>query len=93
MEALPPPFVRGPAIRYILSYSLGLATVGAFLRLVYMLTAQKYAILNFVAVVFTLGEMIFLCLFILSLVMFAVRWRNGKWVPGWIPASRGLAKD
>ena len=79
-------FVRGPAIRYILSYSLGLATVGAFLRLVYMLTAQQYKILNFAAVVFTLGEMIFLCLFILSLVLFAVRFRNGKWVPDWIPA-------
>ena len=79
-------FVRGPAIRYILSYSLGLATVGAFLRLVYMLTAQKYKVLNFAAVVFTLGEMIFLTLFILSLVMFAVRFRSGKWVPDWIPA-------
>lgn len=85
-------FVRGPAIRYILSYSLGLATVGAFLRLVYLLTAQKYAALNFFAVVFTLGEMIFLCMFILSLVMFAVRWRNGKWVPGWVPALV-VAKD
>ena len=79
-------FVRGPAIRYILSYSLGLATVGAFLRLVYMLTAQQYKVLNFAAVVFTLGEMIFLCLFILSLVWFAVRFRKGKWVPDWIPA-------
>jgi uncharacterized protein len=85
-------FVRGPAIRYILSYSLGLATVGAFLRLIYLLTAQKYAFLNFFAVVFTLGEMIFLCLFIFSLVIFAVRWRNGKWVPGWIPALV-VAKD
>jgi len=79
-------FVRGPAIRYILSYSLGLATVGAFLRLVYLLTAQKYPALNFFAVVFTLGEMIFLCLFILSLVGFALRFRSGKWVPQWIPA-------
>ncbi|HOI94346.1 MAG TPA: sulfite exporter TauE/SafE family protein [Syntrophobacter fumaroxidans] len=79
-------FVRGPAIRYILSYSLILATVGAFLRLVYMLSAQKYEFLNFFAVVFTLGEMIFLCLFILSLVYFAVRHRHGKWVPAWIPS-------
>jgi uncharacterized protein len=79
-------YVRGPAIRYILSYSLGLATVGAFLRLVYILTAHQYKILNFAAVVFTLGEMIFLCLFILSLVLFAVRFRSGKWVPDWIPA-------
>ena len=46
-----------------------------------MLTGQKYAFLNFFAVVFTLGEMIFLCLFILFLVIFAVRYRNGKWVP------------
>jgi uncharacterized membrane protein YfcA len=79
-------FVRGPAIRYILSYSLGLATVGAFMRLVYLLTAQKYEFLNFFAVVFTVGEMIFLCFFILSLVYFSVRYRGGKWVPGWIPA-------
>ena len=63
-------YVRGPAIRYILSYSLILATVGAFLRLFYMLTGSKYEILSFLAVVFTLGEMIFLCLFIISLVYF-----------------------
>lgn len=79
-------FVRGPAIRYILSYSLVLATVGAFLRLIYFLTGQQYGFINFFAVVFTLGEMIFLCLFILSLVWFSVRHRHGKWVPGWIPA-------
>ncbi len=79
-------YVRGPAIRYILSYSLVLATVGAFLRLIYMLTAQKFGFLNFFAVVFTLGEMIFLCLFILSLVLFALRHRHGKWVPAWIPS-------
>ncbi len=79
-------FVRGPAIRYILSYSLLLATTGAFLRLFYMLTAQQYEFLNFFAVVFTLGEMIFLCLFIMTLVIFSVRHRNGKWVPPWIPS-------
>lgn len=79
-------FVRGPAIRYILSYSLVLATTGAFLRLFYMLTGQKYQFLNFFAVVFTLGEMIFLCLFIMLLVIFSVRHRHGKWVPGWVPS-------
>ena len=79
-------FVRGPAIRYILSYSLLLATTGAFLRLSYMLTAQQYQFLNFFAVVFTLGEMIFLCLFIMTLVIFSVRHRHGKWVPPWIPS-------
>ncbi len=79
-------FVRGPAIRYILSYSLLLATTGAFLRLTYMLTHQQYEFLNFLAVVFTLGEMLFLCLFIFTLVIFSVRHRHGKWVPGWIPS-------
>src|SRR5512137_1421873 len=74
-------YVRGPAIRYILSYSLLLATTGAFLRLFYMLTAQQYQFLNFLAVFFTLGEMIFLCLFIMTLVIFSVRHRHGKWVP------------
>lgn len=79
-------YVRGPAIRYILSYSLILATVGAFLRLVYILSGAKYELLNFAAVVFTMGEMLFLCFFIMSLVIFSVRHRHGKWVPGWIPS-------
>jgi len=79
-------YVRGPAIRYILSYSLVLATVGAFLRLAYLITGGVYEIFNFLAVVFTLGEMIFLCLFIVSLVWFSVRHRHGKTVPKWIPS-------
>ncbi|MEN6484591.1 MAG: sulfite exporter TauE/SafE family protein [Syntrophobacteraceae bacterium] len=79
-------YVRGPAIRYILSYSLILATVGAFLRLAYLITGGQYPVFNFLAVVFTLGEMIFLCLFIVSLVYFSVRYRNKKSVPAWIPA-------
>jgi uncharacterized protein len=79
-------YVRGPAIRYILSYSLILATVGAFLRLGYLMTGAQYEVLNFLAVVFTLGEMIFLCLFIISLVVFSLRFRKKKWVPEWIPA-------
>jgi uncharacterized protein len=79
-------YVRGPAIRYILSYSLILATVGAFLRLGYMMTGAKYEILSFLAVVFTLGEMVFLCLFIISLVYFSVRFKHGKSVPAWIPS-------
>jgi uncharacterized membrane protein YfcA len=78
-------FVRGPAIRYILSYSLILATVGACLRLVYVLTGQAIHFLSFFAVVFTLGEMIFLCLFIGSLVLFSIRHRHGKLVPKWVP--------
>lgn len=77
-------YVRGPAIRYILSYSLILATIGAFLRLLYVLTGQKIALLSFFAVVFTLGEMIFLCLFIVSLVVFSVLHTRGKRVPQWV---------
>ena len=79
-------YVRGPAIRFILSYSLILATGGAVLRLAYVLSGQKNEILSLLAVMLTLGEMIFLCLFITSLVFFAVRHRKGKWVPDWIPA-------
>jgi len=77
-------YVRGPAIRYILSYSLILATLGAALRLVYVLTGQNVHWLSLAAVMLTLGEMIFLCLFISSLVYFAVRRRGGKWVPEWV---------
>jgi uncharacterized membrane protein YfcA len=77
-------YVRGPAIRYILSYSLILATLGAALRLIYVLTGQNVAWLSLAAVMLTLGEMIFLCLFITSLVWFAVRRRGGKWVPDWV---------
>lgn len=79
-------YVRGPAIRFILSYSLILATGGAVLRLAYVITGQKNEILSLLAVMLTLGEMIFLCLFISSLVFFALRHRKGKWVPDWIPA-------
>jgi len=79
-------YVRGPAIRYILSYSLILATVGAFLRLAYMLSGSKLEFLNFFAVVFTLGEMLFLCAFIISLVIFSVRHKHGKKVPAWVPS-------
>jgi hypothetical protein len=78
-------FVRGPAIRYILSYSLILATCGAVLRLLYVLTGQSIDLLSLLAVMLTLGEMIFLCLFIMSLVFFAVRHRRGKKVPPWVP--------
>jgi uncharacterized protein len=77
-------YVRGPAIRYILSYSLILATLGAALRLVYVLTGQSVQWLSLAAVMLTLGEMIFLCLFISALVYFAVRRRGGKWVPEWV---------
>jgi len=77
-------YVRGPAIRYILSYSLILATLGAALRLIYVLTGQSVAWLSLAAVMLTLGEMIFLCLFISSLVWFAVRRRHSKWVPDWV---------
>jgi uncharacterized protein len=79
-------FVRGPAIRYILSYSLILATCGAVLRLAYVLTGQSIEWLSLLAVMLTLGEMIFLCLFIMSLVLFAVRFQRGEWVPPWVPS-------
>ena len=78
-------FVRGPAIRYVLSYSLILATCGAALRLTYVLTGQSVQLLSLLAVMLTLGEMIFLCLFIVSLVYFARRHKHGRWVPAWIP--------
>jgi len=79
-------FVRGPAIRYILSYSLILATCGAVLRLVYVLSGQTIEWLSLLAVMLTLGEMIFLCLFIVSLVWFATRHRKKLWVPDWAPS-------
>ena len=79
-------YVRGPAIRYILSYSLILATCGAAMRLVYALTGQSVEWLSLAAVMLTLGEMIFLCMFIISLVWFSVRRRHNKWVPPWVPA-------
>lgn len=78
-------YVRGPAIRYILSYSLLLATGGAVLRFVYVITGQSIELLSFLAVMLTLGEMIFLCLFIISLLWFSMRRRHGKTVPAWVP--------
>ncbi|HEX7509524.1 MAG TPA: sulfite exporter TauE/SafE family protein [Polyangia bacterium] len=77
-------YVRGPAIRYVLSYSLILATFGAVMRLIYVLTGQKVEWLSLIAVMLTLGEMIFLCLFIISLLYFARRHKRGAWVPDWV---------
>ena len=77
-------YVRGPAIRYVLSYSLILATFGAVMRLLYVLTGQKVEWLSLIAVMLTLGEMIFLCLFIMSLLYFARRNKRGAWVPDWV---------
>jgi Zn-dependent protease with chaperone function len=76
--------VRGPAIRYVLSYSLILATLGSVMRLIYVATGQTVEWLSFAAVILTLGEMIFLCLFILSLLWFARQHRRGLWVPDWV---------
>jgi len=77
-------YVRGPAIRYVLSYSLILATLGSVMRLIYVATGQTVEWLSFAAVILTLGEMIFLCLFILSLLWFARQHRRGLWVPDWV---------
>jgi uncharacterized protein len=77
-------YVRGPAIRYVLSYSLILATLGAVMRLIYTLTGQSNEWLSFAAVILTLGEMIFLCLFIMSLLWFARQHKRGVWVPDWV---------
>jgi len=77
-------YVRGPAIRYVLSYSLILATFGSVMRLAYVLTGQKVEWLSLIAVMLTLGEMIFLCLFIMSLLYFAWRNKRGAWVPDWV---------
>jgi uncharacterized protein len=77
-------YVRGPAIRYVLSYSLILATLGAAMRLAFVLSGSKLEWLSFCAVVLTLGEMIFLCLFITSLLWFARLHKRGHWVPEWV---------
>jgi len=77
-------YVRGPAIRHILSYSLGLASLGALLPLLDKLTGSSIALLGRLAVTVTLGQMIFLCLFILSMLAFALLARRGYWVPAWV---------
>jgi uncharacterized protein len=77
-------FVRGPAIRYMLSFSLALATLGAGLPLTNILLGGKFAILTALSVIVTLGQMFFLCFFIISLVWFAYRARRGRWVPEWV---------
>ena len=92
-------YVRGPAIRFILSYSLALAGLGAGLPLVDKLTNGALPILAALAVTLTLGQMIFLCTYVLSLLTFALLARRGRWVPTWAlpllvrpPAPRQVAK-
>jgi uncharacterized protein len=77
-------FVRGPAIRYVLAFSLALATIGSALPLVGMLAGGRHALLTALSVIVTLGQMMFLCLVILSLVFFAHQARRGLWVPMWV---------
>lgn len=78
-------YVRGTAIRFILSYSLILATFGSLFQMLYVLTGQKIAILMALSVIITIGQMIFLCTFISALVFFAIQYKKNKWVPSWIP--------
>jgi len=77
-------FVRGPAIRYVLAFSLGLATMGSAFPLIGMLAGVRSALLTALSVIVTVGQMVFLCLVILSLVYFAHRARRGQWVPMWV---------
>jgi len=77
-------YVRGPAIRYILGYSLMLASLGAALPLINTLTGGSIPILAVLAIVLTLGQMIFLCGFILEIFYLALRANRGKWVPEWV---------
>nr|MDA8216430.1 sulfite exporter TauE/SafE family protein [Dehalococcoidales bacterium] len=77
-------FVRGPAIRYILSYSLGLAAFSALLPLIDTLTGSTISWLMSLAIIVTLGQMIFLCTFILSMLAFALLARRDRWVPDWV---------
>ena len=44
---------------------------------------RHYPILQPLAVILTLGEMLFLCLFILSIFYFALRHNRGRWIPDW----------
>jgi uncharacterized protein len=76
-------YVRGPAIRFILSYSLALAGLGAGLPLLDKITNSALPFISAFAVTLTLGQMIFLCLYILSLFAFALLARRGQWVPTW----------
>ncbi|MCL5108569.1 MAG: sulfite exporter TauE/SafE family protein [Chloroflexi bacterium] len=76
-------YVRGPAIRFILSYSLALAGLGALFPLINQLTGSSIPLLSALAVTLTLGQMIFLCTYILSLLTFALLARRGRWVPIW----------
>jgi hypothetical protein len=54
------------------------------MRLGYVMSGQKSEWLSLLAVMLTLGEMIFLCLFIVSLLYFAWRHKRGAWVPDWV---------
>ncbi|MHB1132960.1 MAG: sulfite exporter TauE/SafE family protein [Chloroflexota bacterium] len=76
-------YVRGPGIRFILSYSLALAGLGAGLPLLDKLTGSTIPLIGGLAVTLTLGQMIFLCTYILSLFGFALLARRGRWVPAW----------
>lgn len=89
-------YVRGPAIRYILSYSLMLAALGAALPLGNLVTGGRFPILSAFALILTLGQMVFLCVFIIAMLVFAWRGSRGKWIPDWaapLIVTEVLAKE
>jgi uncharacterized protein len=77
-------FVRGPAIRYVLAFSLALATLGSAFPLINLLAGGRISALVALSVIITVGQMVFLCNVILSLVYFSYRARRGRWVPEWV---------
>ena len=78
--------VRGPAIRYVLWYSLALAAVGSAVRLVSTLADGRLHLLNRAAIVVTLGEMLFLCSLYLAARLLGSARRPGPPGPGLDPA-------
>lgn len=74
-------YVRGPSVRFVLSWSVLLALLGAALRLAYVLTERTVELLGIAAKALILAEMFILVGTILGLVIVASLARRGYKVP------------
>lgn len=74
-------YVRGPSVRFVLSWSILLALLGAALNLGYVLTDRTIAVLGIASKAVILAQMFILVGMIIGLVMVASLARRGYRVP------------
>lgn len=74
-------YVRGPSVRFVLSWSILLALLGAALNLTYILTGRNIELLGIASKIIILAQMFILVGMIIGLVIIAKLARKGYKIP------------